>query len=256
MRNYAKRFSTPLFAMSLVALPLFGTSWVNAQTTIGASTLTATQKAQAAEVAQSTEVISQTTGYVSVNSNALVAAGLSSTQVDYVESTIQAFDSHYGLTASTTPPSGIISPQAVSPNAAIWLATAGETGQQVMLYEGTASTGGMLHMHYRHNWYTGGRGTTAIQNAVTHVYSNKVQSNGRIRYISNWFYTTIPFESWKVRILLAVNSGNATGNNYTGPGSVWTGYPVAGNYKVKTWHGVPNTSIVPYWVNLGFYTIS
>ncbi len=125
-----------------------------------------------------------------------------------------------------------------------------------MLYEGTASTGGMLHMHYRHNWYTGGRGTTAIQNAVTHVYSNKVQSNGRIRYISNWFYTTIPFESWKVRILLAVNSGNATGNNYTGPGSVWTGYPVAGNYKVKTWHGVPNTSIVPYWVNLGFYTIS
>jgi hypothetical protein len=256
MRNYAKRFTAPLLALPLLAFPLFGSSLVTAQTTVGDSTLTAIQKAQAAEVAQSTEVINQTNGYVSVNSNALVAAGLSLAQVDYVESTIQEFDSHYGLTSSTTPPSGVISPLTVSPNTAIWLTTAGKTGQQVMLYEGTASTGGLLHMNYRHNWYTGGTGTAAIQNAVTHVYSATPQSNGRIRYISDWFYTTIPFESWKVRILLAVNSGNATGNDYTGPGSVWTGYPVAGNYTVETWHGVPNTSIVPYWVNYGFYTIS
>ena len=242
--------------MPLLAFPLFGSSLVNAQTAVDASTLTTTQKAQAAEAAQSTEVINQTTGYVSVKSNVLTAAGLSPAQVDYVESTVQAFDTHYGVTSSTPPPSGVISPSTVSPNAAIWLTTAGKTGQQVMLYEGTASTGGLLHMNYRHNWYTGGRGTTAIQNAVTHVYSDQVQSNGRIRYISNWFYTTIPFQSWKVRILLAVNSGNATGNNYKGSGSVWTGYPVAGNYKVETRHGVKNTSIVPYWVNYGFYTIS
>jgi len=54
-----------------------------------------------------------------------------------------------------------------------------------------------------------------------------------------------------MRTRLAVNSGNATGNDYIEPGSVWTGYPVAGNEKVRTWHGVTDTGVVPYWINYG-----
>lgn len=71
-----------------------------------------------------------------------------------------------------------------------------------------------------------------------------------------WFHTTVPFYSWKVLMQIVVNIGNATGNVDAmghGPGAVVAGYPIRGNYKTETWHGTPNTSIVPWWINVGQY---
>jgi len=59
MRHYAKCCTVSLFALSLLPFLLFGNSLVNAQSMVGTSILTAAQKAQSAEVAQSAEEVNQ-----------------------------------------------------------------------------------------------------------------------------------------------------------------------------------------------------
>ncbi|NMP24474.1 hypothetical protein [Sulfobacillus harzensis] len=110
-------------------------------------------------------------------------------------------------------------------------------------------------MQYRHNW----KNTAAAQNAVkTAVNSGNYvpQASPKRNLYLKWFHTTVPFYSWKVLMQIVVNVGNATGNvdaKGHGPGAVVTGYPIRGNYKTETWHGTPNTSIVPWWINVGRY---
>ncbi|MDA8192945.1 MAG: hypothetical protein M0Z53_02940 [Thermaerobacter sp.] len=110
-------------------------------------------------------------------------------------------------------------------------------------------------MEYRHNW-GGGWGDywarRAIQIAVQRDQWYTVQSNGRYGY-DKWFTTTVPFETWSVLMEISVNPGNAGGYNCFGPGSVITGYPIAGDYVTETWHGKAGTSIVPWWINAGDY---
>lgn len=222
------------------------------------SPLTTTQKQQAAQVARKTVNVNYSTGYMSVTSSALTNNGLSSSQVNYVESTIQAYDSK--LSTQATPPR-TISPLSVSPNTPLWLTTANFTGQKVMLYQGAENnySWGMLHMLYRHNWLNWSGGVTAVQivvhQAQSHSIDTGVNNYGRELY-NKWFISkNIPFFTYQVELQVVVQPGNATeGNNQYENGSVVTGYPIAGDYTKETWHGVPNTSIVPWWIGEGQYT--
>lgn len=227
-------------------------------TSTTASSLTADQKAQASKIAQETETINTTNGYVSVNTSVLTQHGLSPQQVNYVEDTINAYDAKYGLTStSTTPTSLAVSPTttntSISENTPIWYKSAAFTKQMVMLYEGLyqSDSWGWEHMAYRHNWTTAA-GQKAVEIAVHQAQYYTVQSNGRYEY-DKWFTTTVPFEDWSVLIMIVVSPGNATGNNLYGPGSVVTGYPISGSYTTETWHGTTGTSIVPWWINDGYY---
>lgn len=224
----------------------------NAQPTTAAATttLTVAQKAQAAQVARETEYIDTKNGYVSDSAQALASYGLSASQIAYVENTIQTYDANYRLTGPSSVPTTVQT--SVSPNDAIWETTNLYTGQKVVLYEGAQPGIGWQHMMYRHNWYDLGAAQTTVETVCWNPDSYKKQANGRWAYYK-WFDTTVPFETWEVEIMIVVNPGNATGTSYTGPGAVVTGYPVAGNYVKETWHGIPNTSIVPWWVNEGQY---
>lgn len=240
------------------ALPLMGASSIAFAKTM-TPTLTAAQKSQAAQVARETENIDTANGYVSVSPNVLVQHGLSGQQTHYVESTIGAYDTKYGLTATSSPPgsSSSVGPSmmstTISGNTPIWYKSAAFTKQMVMLYEGyyQANSWGWQHMSYRHNWQNGA-GQKAVEIAVHQAQYYTVQSNGRYEY-DKWFTTTVPFESWSVLIAIIVSPGNATGKNLYGSGSVVTGFPIAGDYKTETWHNVAGTSIVPWWINDGEY---
>jgi len=218
-----------------------------------ANGLTAAEQAQAAQVARATEQINTTTGYVSVSTTALSDDGLTPSQVAYVETTIQQYDARQNLTATSTPP--VAQPSTYPPDTAIWLTYGNFTGQRVILYEGANPGVGWRHMQYRHNWKNTGAATTAVEDAV-HLGSYQPQNSPKRSLYREWFHTTVPFFSWMVEIQVVVNVGNASGvvNDFgRGPGAVYTAYPIAGNFKKKTWHGVANTSIVPWWMNVGQY---
>ncbi|MDA8195232.1 MAG: hypothetical protein M0Z53_14755 [Thermaerobacter sp.] len=238
---------------ALMLLPLIG-SVAYAESTAPSPALTSAQKAQAARVARKTEHINPTNGYVSVGTSVLAQHGLSTQQIGYVTSTIRAFDAKHGLTAASPATTSVGRPLAVSANAGIWYNSAAFTQQMVMLYEGvySANSWGWQHMSYRHNWLTGA-GQKAVEIAVHQAQYWAVQSyNSRYVY-DKWFTTTVPFENWSVLIEVIVSPGNATGKNLYGPGSVVTAYPIAGSYKTQTWRGVLGTSIVPWWINDGYY---
>jgi len=63
-------------------------------------------------------------------------------QVSYVETTIQQYDAHQGLTATSTPP--IAQPSTYPPDTAIGDAYAHLTGQCVILYEGAGCSLSLL----------------------------------------------------------------------------------------------------------------
>lgn len=242
-----------LASIAFIGGPLIASSPALAQTSpVVLPSLTAAQRTQAAQVARTTEDVNTHTGYVSVSPTALAQQGLSASQVAYVESTIQQYDDQSGLHATSTTSSTAVSPSDVSPNAGIWYKSAAFTHQMVMLYEGEYSeqSWGWLHMSYRHNWNTAAA-QKAVEIAVHQAQYYSVQSNGRYEY-DKWFTTTIPFESWSVLMMIVVSPGNATGNDLYGPGSVVTGYPIAGSYKISPRDG-KLTSIVPWWINDGYY---
>ncbi len=240
-------------ATTLLGSVLFSAPSVSAQSSFGtAPSLTTAQKAQAAQVARQTEHVNTTTGYVSVSSATLAQRRLSPDEISYIENTIRTYNHHYGLTASMSAPANL-SPMAYPPNTPIWLTYGNQTGQRVILYEGNWDGWGWTHMQYRHNW----KNTAAAQNAVkiavnSGKYSFQHRRTGDRNLYSEWFRTRVPFMGWKVLIQIIVEPGDANGDPY-GPGAVVTGFPIQGNYKRKTWHDKPNTSIVPWWINVGYY---
>ena len=248
--------STALFAASTLLGSLVLSSGAVFAQSLPRPPLTTTQKTQAAQVARNTEHINTTNGYVSVSSAVLTQRGLSPQQISYVETTIRTYDTHYGLTA-TTPSSAVLTPMAYPPNTAIWLTYGNHTGQRVILYEGAQDGWGWVHMQYRHNW----KNTAVAQNAVkVAVNSGSYKFQHRRNYDRNLYFkkfkTTIPFIGWWIELQVVVNVGNATGSvdsQGRGPGAVVTAFPIAGNYVKKTWHGQQNTSIVPWWINVGYY---
>ncbi|MCY0909768.1 MAG: hypothetical protein OWR62_15435 [Sulfobacillus thermotolerans] len=127
-----------LASIAFIGSPLFTSSPVLAQTSpVSRPALTATQRAQAAQVARQTEQINTTTGYVRVSPTILAHHGLDSAQIAYEETTINAYDVHHDLTATT--PSAVpstVAPMAYPANTAIWDAYGNYTGQFVILYEG------------------------------------------------------------------------------------------------------------------------
>lgn len=251
-RGFGRRFA--LAAGAALLLPLVGTVMVYAQST---PTLTASQEAQANQVAKETVSVNYVSGYMSVNSSTLAANGLSSSQINYVESTIQSYDAT--LPSSSSTPTMTALPSSVSPNDPIWITVANFTGQKVILYEGASNGWGIQHMYYRHNWGIGAGGTTAaeilVHQAQSHSIDTSSNNNGRELY-NKWFISkNIPFFTYQVELQVVVQPGNATeGDNQFEDGSVVTGYPIAGDYTTETWHGVPNTSIVPWWIGTGQYT--
>ncbi len=84
------------------------------------------------------------------------------------------------------------------------------------------------------------------------LYQNMVGVLADRNLYSEWFRIRIPFMGWKVLIQIVIQPGDANGDSY-GPGAVVTGFPIQGNYKSQTWHGKPNTSIVLWWINVGYY---
>lgn len=241
-----------LAATAFLGSPLITSSPTFAQTPAPVlSSLTAAQRTQAAQVARMTEHVNTHNGYVSVNTTALAQHGLSPSQVAYVTSTIQQYDDQYGLTstsiapvlplpssvstiqASTTPPLGDV----------IWRVWG--DGRYVTLSEGT-DTLGWQHMLYWHNWKNLTVAQTAVEITV-HQFSGIDQAYRGTYYYKN-FTTTVPFYHWYVTEMVAVgNTRSGAWNGY-----VKTGYPVAGNYTRKLWHG-RKESINPWWVNVGLY---
>lgn len=218
-----------------------------------ANGLTTAEQAQAAQVARATEHINTTTGYVSVSTTALRDDGLTPSQVAYVETTIQQYDAHQNLTATSTPP--VAQPSTYPPDTAIWDAYANWTGQFVILYEGAHPGWGWIHMQYRHNWKNTAVAQDCVQQTVADAQATGTDKYGHPIY-DHWWKTTVPFETWTILLEVIVNNGNATGvvnSKGHGPGAVITGYPIYGNYVTKTWHGRPGTSIVPWWINDGLY---
>jgi hypothetical protein len=66
---------------------------VFAQSTVSDPTpLTTTQQQQAVQVARKTVNVNYATGYMSASSSALAQNGLSTSQINYVENTIQTYD--------------------------------------------------------------------------------------------------------------------------------------------------------------------
>jgi len=243
-----------LFGSSLAGLSLapVQAATISSRQSAG-NELTAAEQAQAAQVARRTEQINTTTGYVSVSTTALSNEGLPPSQVAYVETTIQQYDAHHGLTASSTPP--IIQPLTYPPDTAIWDAYANLTGQFVILYEGAHPGWGWIHMQYRHNWKNTAVAQDCVQQTVADAQATGEDTFGHPVY-DHWWKTTVPFESWTILLEVIVDNGNATGvvtSKGHGPGAVITGYPIYGNYVTETWHGKPGTSIVPWWINDGLY---
>ncbi len=174
-------------------MPLLGATAFAQSTT---ATLPAPQMAQAAQVASETENINTTNGYVSDNAQVLASFGLSASQIQYVENTIQTYDTTNGLTATSTSQTTPTS-DSISPNAGIWVTTDLYSGQKIMLYEGAQPGIGWQHMMYRHNWANLGTAQTTVEIVCHNPDSWTIQSNGRYAYYK-WFDTTVPFESWEV----------------------------------------------------------
>ena len=101
-------------------------------------------------------------------------------------------------------------------------------------------------MLYWHNWKNLTVEQTAVEITV-HQFSGIEYAYRSTEYFKT-FTTTVPFMSWKV------TEGIFVGNTSSGiwNGYVKTGYPVAGNYTRKLWHG-REESINPWWVNVGLY---
>ena len=244
----------PLVTLSVGSVPTFAQSPTEVSKNAAASPigLTSAQKSQAARVARQTEHINTTSGYVSVSSTALAEHGLNSRQIAYVQETVHRFDTHLNLSFSSTSVSP--APLNAPPNATIWDTHAQFTGQYVMLFEGAQPGWGWAHMQCRHNWN--------IEIAQANVEKNRVWrtilDTTRHTYIYNhWWNTTVPFRNFYVLMQVVVNGGNTTryaNSQGKGPGAVITAYPIYGNYKSAYRCGKPNSSLVPWWINDGYYT--